>query len=42
MKRNRDIAELLSEDQLEDDITQSGDIDMNIRLVTRKKLKKRY
>lgn len=37
MKRNRDIAELLSEDQLEDDITQIGDIDMNIRLVTRKK-----
>ena len=31
-KINRDIVELLSEDELENDVTQSDEIDMNIRL----------
>ena len=31
-KINRDIVELLSEDELENEVTQSDEIDMNIRL----------
>ena len=31
-EENRDIVELLSEDKLENEVTQSDEIDMNIRL----------
>ena len=31
-KINRDIVELLSEDELENEVTQNDEIDMNIRL----------
>ena len=32
MQSDRDIVELLSEDELENEVTQSDEIDMNIRL----------